>query len=198
MKKPVIAALAAAVVVIVAGVLIYRGFGPADKPGGIDASFARDSLAKLEVQDQPAPLPALEMTRLDGSPVTLADYRGKVVLLNFWATWCAPCIEEMPALNRLQASLGGADFTVLAVAADQGGAAVVGPFLEKLNLDRIEVAIDKPMRTLGATRVAGLPTTLLIDREGREIARLVGIAHWDAPEGVALINAAIGKAAAGG
>ena len=79
--------------------------------------------------------------------------------------------------------------TVLAVAADQGGAAVVAPFLDRLQLTGLDVTIDKPMKTLGALQVAGLPTTLIIDRQGREVARLVGIAHWDAAEGVALIDA---------
>ncbi|MEN2977017.1 TlpA disulfide reductase family protein [Tistrella bauzanensis] len=188
MKKPVIAIIAA-IVVIAAGVLIYRGFGPGDKPAGLDQALARGSLAKLAVHDTPKPLPDLPMTRLDGSPVGLDAYRGRVVLLNLWATWCAPCIEEMPALLRLQTSRGGPDFTVLAVAADQGGAAVVAPFLDRLQLTGLDVTIDKSMKTLGALQVAGLPTTLIIDRQGREVARLVGIAHWDEPEGVALIDA---------
>ena len=116
-----------------------------------------------------------------GKPVTLADFAGKVVLLNLWATWCAPCIKEMPSLARLQTELGGADFQVVALAQDRGGAPVVLPFLEKLGVKSLATYLDAPGAAGKAFAVQGLPTSLLIGRDGRETARLLGGADWDGP-----------------
>ncbi|MGH8620555.1 MAG: TlpA disulfide reductase family protein [Burkholderiales bacterium] len=118
----------------------------------------------------------------DGKPYTLSDFRGKVVLLNVWATWCAPCRKEMPALDRLQQKLGGADFQVVALSLDIGGAAVVRRFYDEIGIRTLAVFVDSSMEATGKLRTVGIPTTLLIDREGRERWRKTGPAEWDSPE----------------
>jgi thiol-disulfide isomerase/thioredoxin len=134
------------------------------------------------------PVPETQFTDAAGDTVTLASFRGQVVLLNFWATWCAPCIREMPALDRLQGDLGGRDFTVLIVSEDRGGAKVAVPFLRKLGLTRLDTYLDPKGALSRAMGLNGLPTTVLIDRDGREVGRVQGAAEWDAPEAKALIR----------
>jgi thiol-disulfide isomerase/thioredoxin len=126
-----------------------------------------------------------------GEAIGLADFRGKVVLLNIWATWCAPCRREMPTLERLQAELGGPDFEVVALSIDRKGISVVKEFYDELGLRELGMYVDtsaKASRELGAL---GVPTTLLIDREGNEIGRLLGPAEWDSPEMVDFIRGQI-------
>ena len=131
-----------------------------------------------------------------GKPVDLAAFRGKVVLVNLWATWCAPCRAEMPALDRLQAALGGADFQVVAIAEDTGGMAKVKSYLASVGAGHIVPYVDTSLESAHAFDVIGLPTSLLIDRQGRVIGRLVGPAAWDQPAAKALIEAAVKAPAA--
>jgi thiol-disulfide isomerase/thioredoxin len=138
--------------------------------------------------EPPLPVPETPFADAAGTTVTLAAFRGRVVLLNFWATWCAPCIREMPALDRLQGSLGGRDFTVLIVSEDRGGAKVAVPFLKKLGVERLDTYLDAKGKLARALGLKGLPTTILIDRAGREVGRLRGPADWDAPEAEALLR----------
>ena len=116
-----------------------------------------------------------------GKPLHISDFVGKAVLLNLWATWCGPCVREMPSLDRLQASLGGPAFQVVAVAEDRGGAGVVLPFLEKQGVKALAPYLDPPGTAGAAFGIPGLPTSILIGRDGREIARLMGGADWDSP-----------------
>jgi thiol-disulfide isomerase/thioredoxin len=108
------------------------------EPPPLEGMF-KDNFTLLE---SPVPAPQTGFLDQSGAMVTLAAFRGRVVLLNFWATWCAPCIREMPALDRLQAELGDQGLTVLAVSQDRGGAKVVGPFLDKLKLDNLAIYLD--------------------------------------------------------
>ncbi|MER8783904.1 TlpA family protein disulfide reductase [Mesorhizobium sp. M1006] len=113
-------------------------------------------------------------------------------MLNIWATWCAPCRKEMPTLDRLQAKLGGPDFEVIALSMDRGGPDIVKKFFAEIGVEHLALNIDttgKAMFTLGAL---GLPMTLLIDREGKEIGRLIGPAEWDSPEMMAFIRSHFG------
>lgn len=145
------------------------------------------------VHDAPKPLAAIDFKDGDGHPRSLAEFGGKVILLNIWATWCAPCRREMPTLDRLQAELGGEDFEVVALSIDRAGAAAVNDFYRAVGVTRLARYIDisgKAARDLGTP---GLPTTLLIDRSGREIGRRVGPAEWDSPEMKAFIQGQIGK-----
>ena len=134
------------------------------------------------------PVPDLRFADGAGRALSLADFRGRVVLLNLWATWCAPCREEMPALDRLQARLGGSGFEVVALSVDQGGPEAVRAFYDDLGLDALGVRLDASGEAMRALGVAALPTTLLIDASGREVGRFVGAAEWDDPETVALIR----------
>jgi thiol-disulfide isomerase/thioredoxin len=145
-------------------------------------------MRKFDLLPSPRPAPEIGFTTLSGEPASLADFHGKVVLLNLWATWCAPCVQEMPSLERLQAQLGGEDFTVLALSSDRGGARVVEPFLENLGLKQLHPYLDPKSAATRSLGARGLPTTLLIDREGREIGRIEGGAQWDGPAAMALIR----------
>lgn len=138
----------------------------------------------------PTPRPIANVAFEDGAGAkrSLAAFRGKVVLLNVWATWCAPCRKEMPTLDRLQARLGGADFEVVALSIDRDGPAIVRRFLDETDVRALKLYIDTSTEAMAKLAIVGVPTTLLIDREGREVARHAGIADWDRPEVVALIN----------
>ncbi len=141
----------------------------------------------------PRPLPALAFADGDGRPLTAEAWRGRVVLLNLWATWCVPCVEEMPALDRLQARLGGPDFEVVALALDRQGIAVVKPFVERLKLARLALYLDPTGATTRALGARGLPTSLLIDREGSELGRVEGAADWDGAALERVLRAAIAR-----
>ncbi len=138
--------------------------------------------------EPPRPVPPLAFTDLDGKELTLEAFRGKVVVLNLWATWCVPCIKEMPSLQRLSAKLAGKGVAVMAMSQDRAGARVVEPFLDKHGLKALPVYLDPKGAVLRALAGRGLPTTLVIDRAGREIGRLEGDAEWDGPHALALIN----------
>ncbi len=138
--------------------------------------------------DPPVPAPLEAFAALDGARVRLADFKGRVVLLNFWATWCAPCILEMPSLDRLQATLGDPDLAVLAVSIDRGGAKVIRPFAERLGLEHLGLYHDNKGALFRAFGVTGLPTTFLIDRRGQIVGAYPGPAEWDGPEARALIE----------
>jgi thiol-disulfide isomerase/thioredoxin len=119
---------------------------------------------------------------------TLGEFRGKVVLLNIWATWCAPCREEMPALDRLQQTAGGSDFEVVALSIDSGGMDAVRRFYDEIGIRALAPYVDPSMRAGTELRIVGVPTTLLLDREGGERWRKTGPEQWDAPEIVAALR----------
>ena len=134
------------------------------------------------------PAPQTGFAAGDGRAVTLADWWGKVVLVNFWATWCIPCVTEMAALDRLQAALSGEGLSVLALSQDRGGMAIVAPFYAKLGLANLGAYLDPQGSVARDFKVNALPVTIVIDRQGREVGRLLGPADWDSPEAVALLR----------
>ena len=138
--------------------------------------------------DTPVPAPQNGFTDAGGQEITLAAFEGQVVLLNFWATWCAPCVREMPTLDRLQDKLGPQGLAVVAVSQDRGGLAVVAPFVKRLGLRRLKIYLDPRGALSRAFGLGGLPTTLLIDAEGRLVGGLEGPAEWDSEEALALIR----------
>jgi thiol-disulfide isomerase/thioredoxin len=140
------------------------------------------------VHEAPVPVPEIGFEDSAAQPRTLADFRGKVVLLNIWATWCLPCRNEMPTLDRLQAELGGPDFEVVALSVDRKGPDAVKKFFGEIGIEHLALHIDTSSKAMFALGVVGLPTTLLIDREGKEIGRLIGPAEWDSLEMVAFIR----------
>ncbi len=139
----------------------------------------------------PAPLPEVQFVNGDGKPVTLKDWHGKVVLLNLWATWCAPCRSEMPALDRLEAALGSDKFEVVALAIDKSGLDGARKFLDETKVQKLKLYADPTARLGNEFKVIGMPTTILIDAEGREVGRLIGPAAWDSPEAKRLIESVL-------
>ncbi len=135
-----------------------------------------------------APPPALAFRDQAGAALDLGKFAGRIVLVNFWATWCGPCIREMPSLVRLQQRLGGKSFTVIALSQDRTGFDVITPFIAEHELGALSVFHDPKSRSALALKVVALPTSVLFDRAGRELGRLSGIAEWDSDEAVALIK----------
>lgn len=139
----------------------------------------------------PEALPEIAFSDGEGRARTLKDWQGKVVLLNLWATWCAPCRKEMPALARLQQALGSERFEVVALAVDRVGADGARKFLEQTGAAALRLYVDATARAGTELRAAGMPTTILIDRQGREIGRLTGPAEWDSEDAKRLIQAVL-------
>jgi thiol-disulfide isomerase/thioredoxin len=144
----------------------------------------------------PQTVPAFVFQDGDGKRVRTSDLRGKVIVLNLWATWCAPCREEMPTLDRLQAQLGGKDFEVIALSVDQSGPPIVRKFFDQINVKNLRLYVDTTSDVLEKLKVPGLPVTLLLDRNGRELGRLVGTTRWDSPEMVEFLQSVIGSSKA--
>ena len=135
------------------------------------------------------PMPDAVFARDDGSAVTLADYAGRMVVLNFFATWCVPCRREMPSLDRLQATLGDRGVVVVTVSEDRAGFEVIAPFFAEIGVRHLnEVLLDKSMRGMRSLHVLGLPTTIVYGADGVERGRLAGPAEWDSPEALALLE----------
>jgi thiol-disulfide isomerase/thioredoxin len=127
----------------------------------------------------PKPLPVLQFEDSQGGKRTLADFHGRMILLNVWATWCVPCREEMPALDRLQAELGGPRFQVLAVSVDQEGPEIAQRFFKEIGVKSLDFYIDRSARAAFQLDAVGLPVSILIDRQGRELGRKLGAVQWD-------------------
>jgi thiol-disulfide isomerase/thioredoxin len=126
-----------------------------------------------------------------GGERTLADYRGKALVVNLWATWCAPCVKEMPALNRLSETVEADGIAVLPLSADREGAPVVEKFYAVNGIGHLPVMIDRMGKVARALAAPGLPTTVLYDREAKEVGRVIGPAEWDAPEAIAFLRACL-------
>ncbi len=137
---------------------------------------------------EPLPGPATPVKDLSGKDVTFSDFHGELVLLNFWATWCAPCVAEMPSLERLQIHFEGQPFRVLAVSLDRQGTQKVLPFLKRLGLERLQILLDPRGHLSREVVVSGLPTTYLINQDGQILGGLLGPAEWDSEDAIALIE----------
>jgi len=155
-------------------------------------------MAKFRPANPPRPVSQVPFFDAQGAPRTIAEYRGRGVVLNFWATWCGPCVREMPSLDGLSAKVSGSGIVVLALSEDRKGAEVIEPFFKEHGIVDLPVLIDKRGRMSRKLSVRGLPTTVLIDPEGREKGRVVGPAEWDTPAAVAFIGRCIGAASGGG
>jgi thiol-disulfide isomerase/thioredoxin len=159
------------------------------------APLARGGIAALAVAETPAVPPAISFRGPDGGESSLAAFAGKTVLLNLWATWCLPCRQEMPALDKLQASLGGPDFEVVAVNVDTRDPGKARAWLAQNGIRNLAYYAEPEGKLLQVLQrsghLVGLPTTLLIDRSGCEIAVLKGPAEWATPEATALIRTAL-------
>nr|WP_234891673.1 TlpA disulfide reductase family protein [Sinorhizobium meliloti] len=147
------------------------------------------------MHETPQPVPELSFVSGEGEKLSLADFRGRTILLNIWATWCLPCRREMPALDRLQAELGGRGFEVVPLSIDRDGVPKVRAFYQEIGLNSLGIYIDASGKAPYRVGALGIPTTLLIDPEGREAGRLAGEADWDGPEFVTIIQQRLNKAA---
>ena len=143
----------------------------------------------------PRALPEFGFTDAEGAAQALARFAGKALVVNFWATWCAPCVAEMPALDRLQQAVAGDGIVVLALSSDRGGAAQVRPFYERTAIRHLGLWLDPRGAAARAFGVRAVPTTVVTDRQHREVARLAGPAEWDAETMIAAIRRLAGPSA---
>ncbi|WP_386630414.1 TlpA family protein disulfide reductase [Sulfitobacter geojensis] len=155
----------------------------------VSAAFAGPQ--GFALHDTPQPVANVRYDKEDGSRGDLEDFRGKVILVNVWATWCVPCREEMPTLDALQAELGGDNFEVVALSIDRAGSPVVRRFYDEIGVTNLKMYVDQTMLSMTALRAVGLPTTILINAQGQELGRLVGPAEWDDPEMVTFLRSFI-------
>ncbi|MEZ5936333.1 MAG: TlpA disulfide reductase family protein [Alphaproteobacteria bacterium] len=156
-------------------------------------AWAGEAPGGFAMHDEPRSVQEVTFVDGDARDLSLADFEGKVVLLNIWATWCAPCRHEMPTLDRLQAELGGPDFEVVALSIDRKGASAVTAFYEEIGIEALQLYIDQSAAAQRTLHVLGIPTTLLLGRDGRELGRLPGPAEWDSPEMVEFLRGHIDR-----
>jgi thiol-disulfide isomerase/thioredoxin len=176
----------AAVAAVVAFAAVYVMLGRPDNDG---RPAGKGAMTTFVLKKPPADLPDIRFVDGEGKETRLKDFAGKAVLLNLWATWCAPCREEMPALDRLQQELGSDRFQVVALAVDKAGLDGARKFFKENKIDALALYADPTARVGTELKAVGMPTTLLIDAQGREIGRLIGPAAWDSPDAKRLIEA---------
>ena len=161
---------------------------------GVTRELATGALAAFLVRPERKPVANLEFQDAGGKPLKISDWKGRVVLINLWATWCAPCRKEMPDLAELQKELGSKDFEVVAISVDRKGVEASSVFLKETGADSLKLYIEPTTAIVNDLQAIGLPATVLIDRQGNEIGRLLGPADWASPEAKALIKAALAEA----
>ena len=169
--------------------LVLAGAGTAVEDGVV--SVERPRLGEFIPNSPPIPAPTISVVDLAGNTVALSDFAGRLVLINLWATWCEPCLREMPSLERMQSRLGD-QITVVAISEDRGGSKTVEPFINKLGLKSFKTYLDPKSDAGRAFKVAGLPTSFLIDREGRVLGRIEGAAEWDSPKLLEVLKSFLG------
>jgi thiol-disulfide isomerase/thioredoxin len=151
------------------------------------------SLGEFIAESAPQPAPETAFTDAGGKKASLADFKGKPAIVNLWATWCQPCLKEMPSLDRLQAALDGR-LAVAAVSEDRGGAERVGPFVAAMGLQKLKIYLDPRSDVGHAFHVRGLPTSIVIDAAGRVVGRVEGAAEWDSETMMAALKPLLGAA----
>jgi thiol-disulfide isomerase/thioredoxin len=179
------------IVLIVVGVIAALGATISLERGGTQTGKCpapSGMMAAFQPAADPAKVSGVEFTDSQGRKRDLSSYGGKGVVLNFWATWCPPCVREMPALDRLRAELEADGIEVLALSSDRGGPSVVEKFYTANGIDNLPVMLDEGLRSARALGVRGLPTTVLINAEGYDVGRLVGPAEWDSQDALTLIR----------
>lgn len=147
-------------------------------------------MKKLVLSEPGEPLEG-SFERPDGTTVSFADLRGKVLVVNFWATWCAPCRHEMPSLNALDAAMESESFDVIAIASGRNKLPAIDAFFSEAGIDRLEVFLDPSSSIMRSLRAFGLPTTVILDKQGREIGRLTGDADWQNDNAKAVLSAIV-------
>ena len=173
-----------------AAVAVVSAGGPAQT---VTRDLATGALAAFLVKPERKPVPDIAFQDGSGGGVKLSQWRGRVVLVNLWATWCAPCRKEMPDLAKLQQAMGSKDFEVVAISVDRKGVEASSAFLKDNGADALKLYVEPTAAILNDLQAIGLPATVLVDREGNEIGRLLGPADWSSPEAQALITAALAE-----
>jgi thiol-disulfide isomerase/thioredoxin len=161
------------------------------------APLARGEVAAVKVAKSPLKVPDLAFQDAAGKPLSMQNWRGRTVLLNLWATWCVPCRKEMPALDALQQRLGGSGFEVVAINIDTRDPDKPKAWLKELGVEKLAYYADPTAKTFQDLkeigRAFGMPTTILVDRQGCELGTIAGPAEWASEDAVKLIEAALGK-----
>jgi len=164
---------------------------PPSKAASWLKAYSKGHMITFVARAEPQDLPEITFQRDDGSTTSIKQWRGKVVLLNLWATWCGPCRKEMPDLDKLKADLGGDDFDLIAVSIDRTGLDKPRKFLREIRIKHLKLYNNSSGKLASSLKAFGMPTTLLLNRKGQELGRLVGPADWGSDDAIALIKAAI-------
>jgi thiol-disulfide isomerase/thioredoxin len=167
-------------VIIIAVAVVASGLGRQSIAPAQAAASEKVDPKDFTWHAKPIEAPATVFKDAGEKDKTLKDFAGKVLLVNFWATWCAPCVKEMPALDRLNAKLGGKDFEVIAVNQERNGPKIAKPFADKQGW-KLPLYLDPATAFYRDAKLAGLPTTLIIGRDGKELGRVAGEVVWDSP-----------------
>lgn len=146
-------------------------------------------MKKLIIHNEPRDRLEASFLTADDSEMTVSSFEGKVVVLNFWATWCPPCRKEMPSIDRLKAAIGGDDVDVVAISLDRASIEKITDFFTSINVENLDIYREPSLRMGSEASVLGMPVTLVLDRQGREVARLQGEAEWDSEETKDMISA---------
>ncbi len=183
--------IAPVLVLLIAGLGIYWSMNGTRKVPIQPSEANAASMAAFIRHPAPKDIGAFSFADGTGAPLDLSHWKGRVVLLNLWATWCAPCRKEMPELAKLQQEMGSADFEVVALSEDLKGAEASAAFLKDAKAEALALYVDPKATALEAVQSVGLPTTLLIDRNGKEVGRLLGPAQWNSEESKAIIKSVL-------
>ncbi len=192
MKKSMLYGICGLGIVLAVGLVVfspsfYRQLPPDARADLYTDGFV-DEMAGFQALTPPISTAGLEFLDKDGQSLELSAFHGRVVLINFWATWCAPCLAEMPSLNRLQIALGGEDFQIITIATGRNETADIDSFFTTQNISHLTRYRDPNLRLALALGAGSLPTTVLMDRDGFIIARLQGEADWDSEAATRLIE----------
>ena len=196
-------ALAAAAIGF-AAVYVTRGGPDNDKvtPGAVSAPAAEAAVERKDAagggdlvafvrKNPPVDMAEISFEDETGAKRSLADFKGKVILLNLWATWCVPCRHEMPSLDRLQKDMGSDQFEVVALSLDRAGRDAARKFFDEIKVQNLKLYIDQTMKAGNGLRAVGMPTTILIGKDGKELGRLPGPAEWDSEAAKKLVAEAL-------
>lgn len=169
---------------------LYAGLALSANAAFADLAALREgTLEKLQIHEEVVAGSDAIFFDVDGGEHDLSEYVGKVVVLNFWATWCGPCRKEMPSLDALETEIGGDDFAVVTIATGRNKMPAIEKFFADENITKLPILLDPKSALAKDMDVVGLPATILLDREGREVARLMGDAEWDSASSKAILNA---------